>query len=102
MMGGDLLRLQRGATHIQRLGPRATAELLIAIASRTGAVSIVLDALAEFEAITPDQIHAAGAVSYPPHLRMVPSRSRNGEDDASYVLLFAEAGERADKSGGAR
>lgn len=69
----ELLRLQRGAVHVQRLGGRATAELLAAIAARTGAVSAVLDILGEFEGITPGQVCVAGADRFPPRLCIVPS-----------------------------
>ena len=68
----ERLRLQRGAEHVQQLGPRATVELLVEIADRVGGVSAVLAALASFESVTLVQIRAAGADRLPPRLRTVP------------------------------
>jgi hypothetical protein len=43
------LRLQRGAEHLHRLGPRATAELLAEVGARIGGMPCVPGLLAEYE-----------------------------------------------------
>jgi hypothetical protein len=42
-------RLQRGAEHLHRLGPHATAELLAEVAERIGGMPSVLGLLVEYE-----------------------------------------------------
>jgi hypothetical protein len=58
----DMLRLQAGAAHFHRLGPRAVAELLAELAAeRGGRLAPILAALARYERLTPAMLRAAGA-----------------------------------------
>ena len=69
----DVLRLQRGADHLHRLGARATAEALAEIADRIGGLPAILGILIEYEQkLTPAMIRAARADRFPPRpLRQV-------------------------------
>jgi hypothetical protein len=68
------LRLQRGAEHLHRLGPRATAELLAEVAERIGGMPAVLELLVEYERrLTPGMLQLTGGDRFPTRkLRMVP------------------------------
>ena len=60
------LPFQRGPEHLHHLGPRATAELLAAIADEIGGNSAIIELLAEFERrITPDILRAIGGDRFP-------------------------------------
>jgi hypothetical protein len=74
------LRLQRGAEHLHRLGPRAVAELLAEIAHRTGSMDDVLELLAQYRArLTPELLHQVGGDRFPPRApREVPADLRCG------------------------
>ena len=66
------LRLQRGAEHVHRLGPRAMAELLAELAHQTGSIAATLDVLDDYQRrLTPAMIAVVGASSFPPWLRAV-------------------------------
>jgi hypothetical protein len=63
------LRLQRGAEHLCRLGPRATAEFLGEVADRVGGMPCILDRLSEYERrLSPVLLRAAGGDRFPPRL----------------------------------
>jgi hypothetical protein len=68
------LRLQRGAEHLCRLGPRSTTELLSEIAERIGGLPCILGLLEEYQRrITPEILRAVGGDRFPPRpLREVP------------------------------
>jgi hypothetical protein len=68
------LRLQRGAEHLCRLGPRTTAEFLSEVADRIGGMPCILGLLVEFEQrLSLDMVRAAGADRFPPcQLHAVP------------------------------
>jgi hypothetical protein len=62
-----MLRLQRGAKHLHRLGPRAIAELLLGIGDQIGGMPAILDTLAEYERrLSPVKLKAAGGDRFPP------------------------------------
>jgi hypothetical protein len=64
--GLERLRLERGAAHLHRLGPRATAELLAALTARIGGGPALLGLLAEYERLSPGMVRAAGGDRFPP------------------------------------
>jgi hypothetical protein len=68
------LRLQRGAEHLCRLGPRATAEFLGEVADRVGGMPCILDRLREYERrLSPDLLRRVGGDRFPPRsLHLVP------------------------------
>ena len=60
------LRLQRGAEHLDRLGPRATAEFLAEVANRIGGMPCILETLSDYQRrLTPRMLHAAGGNRFP-------------------------------------
>jgi hypothetical protein len=62
----DRLRLERGATHLHRLGARATCEFLAEVAEAIGGGPCILQRLAEYErGLTPAMIRAAGGDGMP-------------------------------------
>ena len=66
------LRFQRGAEHLHRLGPRATAEFLAEIVRAHGIerdVAARLDAWRD--ALTPELVRAAGADRFPPSISVL-------------------------------
>lgn len=69
------VRLQRSIEHLHRLGARAVAELVLALADRTGALDEALNLLAEYQRLTPAQVRVAGGHRFPPRpLRLAPDR----------------------------
>ena len=74
------LRLQRGAEHLHRLGPRATAELLAEVGARIGGLPCVLGLLANYELrLTPAMLRQVGGDRFPPRqLREVPKPQASG------------------------
>lgn len=70
----DLQRLERGATHLHQLGPRAVAGFLGDLAARIGGGPAALALLAEYEMrLTPAMIRRAGGAKFPPRpVRAVP------------------------------
>jgi hypothetical protein len=60
------LRLQRGAEHLCRLGPRATAEFLGEVADRVGGMPCILDRLSEYERrLSPKLLRLTGGDRFP-------------------------------------
>jgi hypothetical protein len=78
------LRLQRGAEHLCRLGPRATAELFAEIAFRTGNLRCVVNLLSEYQELSPEVLRAVGGDS--------PAADPAG---AVRMMPFADKGRRA-------
>jgi hypothetical protein len=69
----DRLRVERGAEHLHRLGPRATAELLTEVAYRIGGLPCIVDLLGEYQhRVTPEMLRAVGGDRFPPRLTAVP------------------------------
>lgn len=70
----DRMRLERGAMHLHRCGPRATAEFLADVADHIGGMPCILARLAEYETrLSPEMLRAVGGDRFPPHpLRVVP------------------------------
>ena len=64
----DRLRLQRGAEHLHRLGPRATAELLAEVfGQRIGGMPRIITLLGEHqERLSPRLLRAAAGDRFPP------------------------------------
>jgi hypothetical protein len=54
-------RIHRGAKHLQRLGPRAVAELLLELAAKPCGPAPVLEALDGYRRLSRHQIIMAGA-----------------------------------------
>ena len=70
------LRLQRGAEHLHRLGPRAIAGYLGDLSRRIGGLPAALGLLAEYETkLTPDMLRATGGDRFPQRLRVVPKEA---------------------------
>lgn len=68
-----LRRLKRGVEHLHTLGPRAMAEMLVALAARIAGLPAILALLAEYQHLSPAMIRDAGGdVFPPPALRLVP------------------------------
>lgn len=73
----DSLRLQRGAEHLHRLGPRATAEFLSELACRIGGAPAIMALLTEYGRVSPGMVRAAGGDRFPPRvLHVVPREVR--------------------------
>ena len=73
LMGPDRFRLQRGAEHLHRLGPRAIAEALKEIGDTADCLSGVLELLDAWRAQpTRETIAAVGADRFPPEIAAVP------------------------------
>jgi hypothetical protein len=68
------LRLQRGAEHLHRLGPRAVSEFLAEIADKVGGWPMILGLLMQYEVrLTPQMLRVAGGDRLPTlPLRVVP------------------------------
>jgi len=66
------LRLRRGAEHLCRLGPRATAELLAELGASYGMHEEIVQRLEAYQCLSPEMIGLAGADRFPPHLVEVP------------------------------
>ncbi len=67
------LRLQRGAEHLNRLGPRATAEFLAEIGETIGGLPAILRLLGEYEhRLNPAVLRATGGDRFPRRLVEVP------------------------------
>jgi hypothetical protein len=65
-------RLQRGATHLHTLGPRAVAEFLAELGRREGTMPQCLNLLAEYQSrLTPSLVRAAGGDRFPPRPLLV-------------------------------
>jgi hypothetical protein len=68
----DRLLLQRGAEHLHRLGPRASAEYLAEVSEYGGCLPWTIARLAEYRRrLTPEMIRVAGADRFP----LLPSRT---------------------------
>jgi hypothetical protein len=74
----DTMRLQRGADHLHKLGPRATAEFLAELASRIGGGPAISALLYEFERrLTPEMLAVTGGDRFPASpVRAVPQGLR--------------------------
>lgn len=66
------LRLQRGAEHLNRLGPRATAEFLAEIGEAIGGLPAIMGRLTEHERLQPDMLRATGGDHFQRRLVGVP------------------------------
>jgi hypothetical protein len=68
------LRLQRGAEHLHRLGPRAVAGFLGDLTARIGGLPAAISLLVEYEQrIDCERLRAAGGDRFPPRqLHLVP------------------------------
>jgi hypothetical protein len=69
-------RIQRGATHLCALGPRAVAELLIAIAERHALTRELLEALDDWRRLDPATLNGVlqrytSGRQFPPRLAVV-------------------------------
>jgi hypothetical protein len=71
-------RLIRKLRRVYRLGPRATAELVIALAERSDALPLLEDLAHRFaERLDPDLLRALGGYEFPPSpVRLVAERGR--------------------------
>lgn len=67
-----LLRYRLGAEHLNRLGARATAELLAEIGRSHGIEDDILRRLDGWRLLTPVMVRAAGADRFPPRVILVP------------------------------
>jgi hypothetical protein len=79
-MTGDLLHdlaFRRDVRAVRSLGDRVLAELLLAVAARPDRLR---DLVAEFAAIAPEHLHAAGGDDFPPVAVPVPQWF-GGDDD---------------------
>ena len=62
----DRARLDRGAEHLQQLGPRATAEFLTELAAAIGGGPAILRLLADYQnRLSPALLHSAGGHRFP-------------------------------------
>ena len=94
------IRLQRGAEHLHRLGPRAMAELLAELAGSIGGIPAIIGLLAEYEsAAVSGTVAPRGRRSVPPALSargsaVVNRQARRAERPSA----AAGAGRRADRA----
>jgi hypothetical protein len=65
-------RLQRGAEHLHKLGPRATAELLAEVGNRIGGIPAIIGLLTEYQRLTPEVLRAVGGDKFPRCIRVLP------------------------------
>lgn len=74
----DALRLQRGAEHLHRLGPRAVDGFIRDLSARIGGLPASLALLAEYERrLSPGLLAATGGDRFPPPpMRSVPMEAR--------------------------
>lgn len=74
----DRIRFERGATHLWRLGPRATAEFLAEIADAIGGRPAIARLLAAYETrLSPELLRAVGGDRFPSRRpRAVPDEMR--------------------------
>lgn len=63
----DELRLQSGAGHLHRCGPRAIAELLTDVARHIGGSPAIIAALNEYRQLTPRMLRVADGDRFAPH-----------------------------------
>ena len=71
-------RLQRGAEHLHRLGPRAMAEFLAELGSRIGGTPACLLLLNGYGHLTSGQVRSAGGDCFAPRpLALVPMCADN-------------------------
>jgi len=69
----DRIRLERGASHLSRLGPRAIAEAFAELTFRTDGLSAALAVLDQYQHLSPRVLAAVGGDRFPPRpLRAVP------------------------------
>ena len=70
----EKMRLERGAQHLHRCGPRAIAEMLAEVADAIGGTPCILARLATYEArLSPELLRAVGGDTFPPRpLHAVP------------------------------
>ena len=70
----ERMRLERGAEHLHRCGPRAIAEVLAEVADSSGGTPYMLARLAAYEArLSPELLRAVGGDRFPPRpLHSVP------------------------------
>ncbi len=71
------VQLHRGAEHVHRLGPRATAEFLAELGTAHGITADVLDRLEAWRKLKPAQLAAvldayAGGRQFPPAVQALP------------------------------
>lgn len=57
------LRIERGAAHLHRLGPRAVAECLIEVGG--GDMAALLECLGRFQQLDPDMLRLVGGDRFP-------------------------------------
>ena len=69
----DTLRLQRGAEHLHRLGPRATAEFIVQIVKERRDLTGTLALLDQWRArLSPEMVRLVGADRFACGIREVP------------------------------
>lgn len=59
------MRLERASLHLHALGPRAVAEVLAALAERTGDAETVLNVLAGYRNLTAAKLALSGGDRFP-------------------------------------
>ena len=71
------MQIEAGAMHLHSLGPRATAEFLIAITEPIAGLPFLIEMLHDYQRLTPAMLRAVGGDRFPPRLSPVPTqRSR--------------------------
>lgn len=74
-------RFERRVERLHDLGPRATGEMLRALAARTGVAAEMDELLADFSRLRPELVRAVGGSSFPRRLlRSVPANPVEGRE----------------------
>ena len=65
------LQVEAGVLHLHALGPRATAEFLIALTEPVGEIPWLIGMLQDYRSLTPDMLRSVGGDRFPRRLSVV-------------------------------
>ena len=67
----DRIQVEAGALHLHALGPRATAEFLIALVEPAGEIPLLICMLDDYRRLTPELLRAVGGDRFPHRLSVM-------------------------------